>query len=215
MAVTWAVKRQFFYVGFLLLFFLIFGFLITYSRFNQSPTCADGKQNGSETGVDCGGSCQLACLAQVDPITILWSRSFKVIPGRYNALAYVENHNKSAAIQSIKYKFRFADKDNIYIGKREGSAFIPPAGRFAIFEPGIDVGNSIHVYTTFEFVGMPKWLQVSEQKIQQLQVVVSDINLVDEASSPKLSATIKNNSLFYIPELNVIALLYDGSGNVV
>src|SRR3972149_250073 len=86
---------------------------------------------------------------------------------------------------------------------------------FAIFEPGIDIGNSIPVYTTFEFVGMPKWLQVSEQKIQQLQVVVSDINLVDEASSPKLSATIKNNSLFYIPELNVIALLYDGSGNVV
>src|SRR3990167_9267397 len=99
---TWAMQRQLFYVGVLLLFFLIFGFLITYSRFNQPPTCTDLKQNGSETGVDCGGSCQLACLAQVDPITILWSRAFKVIPGRYNAVAYLENRNKNAAIQSTR-----------------------------------------------------------------------------------------------------------------
>ena len=199
----------------LILFIVVFGFLIIYPSLSRAPSCADNKQNGDEVGVDCGGSCSNACSGQVDAVSVLWARAFKVIPSRYNAVAYLENHNKNNAIEKINYKFRFADSNNVYIGKREGSTFIPPAGRFAIFEPGIDIGNSIPVYTTFEFVGMPKWLQVSEQKIQQLQVVVSDINLVDEASSPKLSATIKNNSLFYIPELNVIALLYDGSGNVV
>ena len=215
MVATGAAKRQFFYVGVLLLFFLIFGFLVTYSRFNQSPTCADGKQNGSETGVDCGGSCQLACVSQVDPITILWSRAFKVIPGRYNAVAYLENHNKNAAVQSIRYKFRFADKDNIYIGKREGSAFIPPAGRYAIFEPGIDVGNSIPVYTTFEWAEAPVWTQVSEQKLGQLKILVSNINVEGQMSAPRLSATVKNSSLFIIPEVTVVAILYDDSGNAV
>lgn len=35
-----------------------------------APTCADGIQNGTETGVDCGGSCPTACLAQINlPVT--------------------------------------------------------------------------------------------------------------------------------------------------
>ena len=174
---TWAMQRQLFYVGVLLLFFLIFGFLITYSRFNQPPTCTDLKQNGSETGVDCGGSCQLACLAQVDPITILWSRAFKVIPGRYNAVAYLENRNKS--------------------------------------EPGIDVGNSIPVYTTFEWAEAPVWTQVSEQKLDQLKIFISNINLEGQMSAPRLSATVKNSSLFAIPDVTVVAILYNDSGNAV
>lgn len=151
----------------------------------------------------------------MDEISIIWSRSFRVVPGRYNAVAYIENQNKNAAIAKINYRFRFADADNIYIGKREGFTFIPPAGRFAIFEPAIDIGNSIPVYTTFEFTEIPKWLQVETEKIKQLQVLVSDISLVNEATTPRLSVTLKNDSLFTIPEVSVIALLYDVSGNAI
>src|SRR3989344_1172894 len=136
---TWALKRQILYITVLILCIAIFGFLIIYPSLSKAPTCSDNKQNGNETGVDCGGSCARACLAQVDEISVLWARSFRVIAGRYNAVAYFENHNKNIAIDKINYKFRFADKNNIYIGKREGSTFIPPSGRFAIFEPAIDV----------------------------------------------------------------------------
>ncbi len=215
MSVNWAFQRQLFYLGVLALFFLITGLLIVYPAFNKSPTCTDGKQNGSETGVDCGGSCRLACVAEVDPISILWSRSFRVIPGRYNALAYLENKNERAIISKINYRFRFADKDNVFIGKREGSTYVPPAGRFAIFEPAIDVGNSIPVYTTFEFTEAPAWEQAPQGKIDQLKVLVSNISLEAEKTFPRLSATIKNNSLFTIPDLSVVAILYDETGNAV
>ena len=93
--------------------------------------------------------------------------------------------------------------------------FIPPAGNFAIFEPAIDVGNSIPVYTTFEFTETPTWLQVDQQKIDQLKVLVSNIALSNETTSPRLSATIQNNSLFTIPNLNIVSILYDASGNAV
>ena len=99
------------------------------------------------------------------------------VPGRYNAVAYLVNHNKNAAIQKINYRFRFADANNVYIGKREGSTFIPPGGNFVVFEPGIDIGNSIPVYVTFEFTETPIWLQVSQEKIDQLKVFVSNIQL--------------------------------------
>ncbi|MFA6353361.1 MAG: hypothetical protein WCW93_00265 [Candidatus Paceibacterota bacterium] len=217
MAITsWALRRQIFYVLVLILFFSIVGFLILYPKLNMAPNCSDGKQNGTETGIDCGGSCLNACLNQMDTISILWSRSFKVVPGRYNALAYLVNHNRNAVIENINYRFTFHDANNIYIGKRDGSTFVPPGGNFAIFEPGIDIGNSIPVYVDFEFTDkVPQWQQVSQEKINQLKVLISNIQLADEDISPKLSASIKNNSLFTIPNVNIVAILYNGEGNAI
>ena len=212
---TWSLKRQIFYIGVLILFLAVFGFLIISPTFNKAPTCTDNIQNGNETGIDCGGSCASACLAQVSPVSILWARAFEVIPGRYNAVAYLVNHNKNSAVEQISYRFRFADADNVYIGKREGITFIPPSGNFAVFEPGIDIGNSIPVYTTFEFTETPVWLQVSQDKIDQLKVFVSNIQLQGETTSPRLSASIKNNSLFTIPDVDIVAILYDAGGNAV
>jgi len=212
---TWALKRQIFHVIILIIFFALFGFIIAFPSLNQPPSCVDGKQNGDETGVDCGGSCARACLAQVSEPSVLWARAFRVIPGRYNAVAYIVNHNKNAAVQNVSYKFRFADANNIYIGKREGSTSILPGGNFAIFEPGIDIGNSIPVYTTFEFTQTLNWLQVPAEKVNQLKVLVSNIQLFDVDTSPHLSAVIRNTSLFTISNLGVIAILYDATGNVI
>jgi len=212
---NWALKRQLLYIAIVVAFFGIIGFLIIYPKLNKTPTCIDLKQNGTENGIDCGGSCQLACILQVDKLSVAWSRAFQVVPGRYNAVAYLRNSNINTAINKINYRFRFADKDNVYIGKREGSTYVPPSGNFAVFEPAIDMGNSVPIYTTFEFTEVPVWIQVSEEKINQLKVFISDIKLENESTSPILSATIKNYSLFQIPEVNVIAILYDATGNVV
>ena len=212
---SWAFKRQIFYVSILILLLGVSAFLIIYPKFNKPPTCFDGKQNGQESGVDCGGMCARACIGQVDDVSLVWARAFRVVPGRYNAVAYLVNHNEKTAARKVNYRFRFADKNNVYIGKREGSIFIPPGRAFAIFEPGIDIGNSIPVYVNFEFTQAPLWLQVPEEKINQLKVLVSDIKLTDETTTPRLSAVIKNNSLFTIPDVGVIAILYDESGNAI
>jgi hypothetical protein len=212
---SWALKRQIFYVFVLIAFFAVLGFLIIYPKLNKAPTCMDGKQNGLETGVDCGGSCALACIADVEKISVLWARAFRVVPGRYNAVAYLENKNPAAVVKKIKYRFRFADEDNIYIGKREGETYVPPSGKFAVFEPAIGIGNSIPVYTTFEFSEVPVWVQISEEKASQLKVFAKNIELVDQDTAPKLSATLKNNSLFMIPEVNVVAILYNEKGNAI
>lgn len=212
---TWALKRQIFYLGLFFLAFLFFTSFIIYPYFNRVPTCTDGRKNGDETGEDCGGSCARACTLEVDKISVVWARAFEVVPGRYNAIAYLENKNKNAAVEKINYRFTFNDKENIYIAEKEGSAFIPPGGKFAIFEPGIDVGNAKPTYTSFEFTQNPVWLKVSEDKISQLKVIVSNIILENEKTSPKLSAVVKNNSLFIIPDVNVVAILYDAAYNAV
>ena len=212
---SWAIKRQILYSIIVIVFLGTIGFLIAYPYINIAPTCTDAKQNGTETGVDCGGSCMKACTREVDQVSILWSRSFQVVPGRYNAVAYLENHNENKAIYKLKYRFRFADKDNVYIGKREGETYVPPKGKFAVFEPAIDVGNSIPVYTTFEFTEEPIWVSVSKDEIDQLKVFVSDVKLENEATEPKVTATVVNNSLYRIPEVSFVVILYDALGNAI
>jgi hypothetical protein len=211
----WALRRQ---ILDLFIFFAVvgtFGFFIIYLFLSKEPTCFDNRKNGTETGMDCGGSCAMACLAETDSVSILWSRAFKVMHGRYNAVAYLENHNKNKAVDKIKYRFRFADENNVYIGKREGTTAIPPSGNFAVFEPAIGLGNSIPVYTTFEFTEIPNWMQVPQDKIDQLKILVSRIDLQNPDTSPKLLATVKNSSLYSIPEVDVVAILYDKTGNAI
>jgi hypothetical protein len=213
--ITWALKRQIFFLTIFILLLTSLGFIFIYPYFNKPPTCFDNKQNGEEDGVDCGGLCARACLNKLDKLSVIWARSFQVVPGRYNAVAYVENQNKDVAVNKINYRFRFADKNNVYIGKREGSTTIPPSGKFAIFEPAIDVGHSVPVYTSFEFTEVPDFVFVPSEKVKQLNITVSKISLTGEDQSPSLSAEIKNNSLFTIPNINVIAILYDENRNAL
>ena len=212
---TWALRRQILYILILVIFFGGIIFSVIYPKVNKPPTCSDNKQNGTETGVDCGGGCVKACLNQVDELSVIWSRVFKIVPGRYNAVAYLVNHNKNTAVSKLSYRFRFADENNLYIGKRDGSTYIPPTGNFAVFEPAIDLGTSTPVYVTFEFTQVPEWIFVTQEKIDQIKLVISNTNLVNQESAPKLSATIKNNSLFTISDVNLIAILYDESHNAV
>jgi hypothetical protein len=127
----------------------------------------------------------------------------------------VENYNKNAVVKKIDYRFRFADENNVYIGSRTGSTLIPPGSRFAIFEPGVDIGNSVPVYTTFEFTEHPVWLSVPEEKLKDLNILVTDIILSDEETAPRLKAKVRNGSLYTIPNISVVGILYDVNGNAL
>ncbi len=212
---TWALKRQIIYLLILIGIVMFIGYLFARPYINQAPTCFDNKQNGVETGIDCGGSCAKACTLAVNPLNVVWARSFRVVPGRYNAVAYVQNQNKNSAIYKIHYKFHFADKDNLYIGAREGDTFVPAGGNFAIFEPAIDVGNSVPVFTTFSFTEAPVWYQVADANITELQLSFSNIDLSNEDTSPIIATTIKNNSFFKIPGVKIVAIVYDKNHNAI
>lgn len=181
----------------------------------MAPTCIDGKQNGKELGIDCGGTCALVCPFQANDIKIVWTRVFKVVDGRYNAVAYLQNQNTNFASAKVHYKFRFSDKNNIYVGSREGDTYVPTGGNFVVFEPAIDTGSEVPVFTTFEFTEKPIWFNVPDNTIQEFKVVSSNISLANEMTSPILTATLKNISLFQIQNLKIVTILYDKSGNAI
>ena len=211
---TWATKRKLQYLGGLFGFILIVLFIVLYPVIFKKPTCFDGKQNGDEAGVDCGGSCMKMCLAKTSEPLVLWSRAFPVVGNFYNLAAYVENQNRNSAIENITYQFVVYDENNRMIGRREGQTFIPPNKQFAIFEPRFDAGLSKVKSVTFEFTGPFDWVK-REPTLNNLRVHVDNVAMGEDKTSPSLSAVIKNESIYDLPSFDVIAILYDQNHNVI
>ncbi len=213
---NWAQKHQLKIFGgiFISIILVVAYLLIPYLK--QEPTCFDGKLNGSEFGIDCGGDCALICEEQAKDLIVLWSNAKEIVPGRYNALAYIQNQNPYAGVESISYEFNLYDKDNLLIKKRKGSTFIDANANTAIFEGAIDVGNRIPVRTTFAFTGdKPKWEKIGSRELSNVSVVVKDKILKNEDTSPLLEATLLNGTLLSIKSFDVVAILYDKDGNMI
>lgn len=212
---SWAVKRKLMVIVGISIVALIFFFIFIKPQFEIAPTCFDGMQNGKESGVDCGGSCAQFCDINALPIVTTWSRSFEVIPGRYNAIALVENQNTDAAVVSISYEFKLYDDNNVFIARRTGKTYILPNNQTAIFAPGISTGDRIPVRTDFAFTEEPFWLQTPKGLGQGLTPTVSNILMKDPFTKPTLTATIKNNSRFDLTNFDVVAVLYNSDNNAI
>lgn len=215
MSLSWSAKRQFFYFSIIVAAFLVAAGIVLWPHFHKDPTCFDGKMNGDESGLDCGGSCQKVCTPEALKLITLWSRAFRVTDGTYNLMAYIENQNRESGIPAIKYEFKVYDDKNIFIGRREGTAFVTSNDRTAVFEAAFDAGNRIPARVTFEFTSMPMWLKVSRDQKNALSVAAEDKTIENPLGAPKLSANIVNKTLIEIKNLDVYAILYDANDNVL
>lgn len=215
MSLSWGRRKQVFYFSIIAGAILIALAIVIYPHFNKAPTCFDGEQNGDESGIDCGGSCQKVCTQEALGLVTLWSRAFEVTPGKYNVMAYIENQNRDSGVPLISYEFKVYDENNIFIARRQGTAFITSNDRTAIFEAGIETGNRIPGRVTFEFTSAPMWLKVNRAQRNALAVSAEDKVLSGLSSSPKLSAQIVNKTLYEFKDLDVYAILYDEGGNVM
>src|SRR3954464_1462619 len=77
-----------------------------YLLFSQKPDCFNTKQDGDETGVDCGGSCQLLCRPEILPLVTLGdARLLKIAPDTYEVVIVAENPNTNASVIRAPYTF--------------------------------------------------------------------------------------------------------------
>lgn len=209
---SWSQKRKTTYFAAFVTFLFVAVILPAYLLFYKSPTCFDGKQNGSERGVDCGGSCVRLCRSQYLDPNIIWARATEARPGFYNALAYIENPNIDAGADSISYIFRIKDNDGVLIYERKGRTFIPPNKFFAVFEDSIPAGEKIPAKVIFEFTSGALWenKENKEAGIAVLKKIVSR-----EDASPRLDVTVENKTLQSILNIEFVAIVYGENGNAL
>ncbi len=208
----WAFWRRVQYgVGLFLVLGFVFGY-IYFSRFYITPTCFDGIQNASERGVDCGGVCTRICAFEVKPPRVEWARSFEVSDGVYNAVAYIENTNKSASSPDIKYTFALYDDKGLIV-ERTGHTSLPENNIYPVFEGKIATGNRKPTKTLLTLdISNSEWYPGSGGR-EQFRVINRDLYGVD--SKPKLNATIRNETLKEIQDIEFVATIFDANKNAL
>ncbi len=211
---SWASKKKIKYASGFIFFILLIVFAFTYQIIFKNPTCSDGKLNGAETGIDCGGSCSLMCKEDVTSPVVLWSRAFPVVENNYNLVAMIENRNKNSGVVSASYEFRVYDTDNKLLGRKEGKTFIPPNQQFAVFESRFNAGENSIKSVAFEFTDPLVWVK-KDPTLQKLPIRINNIVFNDDKDTPNLSAIVVNDSIYDIPEFDVIAILYDVDRNAI
>src|ERR1035437_3477389 len=110
---AWSAKRRMLYGGGFVLVLAIIASLLFFRFVYRAPSCSDGIQNGSEAGVDCGGSCTTLCSNQTVAPIVYWAKAFNVLGDVYNVAAYVENPNTSSGNPQANYDFKIYDANNI------------------------------------------------------------------------------------------------------
>lgn len=209
---SWGTKRR----NFVVLTFLSVVFIIIavsgYIFFYEAPTCSDGKQNGSEDGIDCGGNCQLLCTNQALPPLVKWTRYFQVIPGLYNAVAYLENQNTSAGTQNLEYKFTIYDRQNTVLSERTGSIELRPKEIIPITANELTTGVLSPTRVSFEITNSVEWQRA---EIRDPVIISKDQRVTQIDGEPRVSATLENIGFRRVEDIRTVVILYNEEGNAI
>lgn len=185
---------------------------IYFNYFYQSPQCFDGVKNGKETGVDCGGACLRICSADVFPPKVVWAKSFKIIDGQFNAVAYVENRNVSAASPMVEYTFKLMDGATV-LAEKSGTTILPPGSTYPVFEGRISVpAGKVPTETTLEIKPVQLWIPAVTGR---QQFSTTDIALSGADSQPRLRAVVENAEITSARNVEVIATIFNAEGEAV
>lgn len=178
----------------------------------EPPNCFDQKQNGTEAGVDCGGTCELMCAHQIIEPIVHWRRSFEVAPGVYNVLAYVENPNPTAGVDEVSYRFGMYDADNVLLQERTGSIKLPPKAIVPIIENTLAAGKLDAARVGFEFTNELVW---KRREPEEPVIIVQDEELLNEETAPRVQAMLRNTDLVAVPKVRLVAIMYDRNDNAI
>ena len=212
MAASWSTKRRLVQGGvFVVVVALLTGFVF-WSIFYKAPTCSDGRKNGDETGLDCGGSCKKLCTSDTLNPIVLWSKIFNVSGDVYTAVAYIENPNNNSTNQKAKYQFSIYGEDGQIITTKEGETSIPKGKKFAVFESGLSLKNGKPKTADFKFLSFSSW---EKDLVVEPEISIKYSALTSTSSVPRVTGTISNDSLVSIHSLELAVFVLDGNENVV
>ncbi len=205
---SWRSRRQGTYFGAFGVVVLVVLTLILYPVFNKPATCSDKKQNGTETGVDCGGQCALYCPKTVALPRVDFAAVFPVDEGVYNAVALLTATDAKAGARNAGYIVTLYDEGGQVINETKGNTFIPSASQFAVFAPQIRTGVRIPVRARFEWNDVIYFEKLNFNS-NTLPLEVSNWKPETLLGMERLSVMITNSSFKPIPESEYIVIVYD------
>jgi hypothetical protein len=211
---TWAGERRLQYIGGIALFVVLVSGGVYWKYFKKTPTCSDNIQNGTETGVDCGGICVRYCKNEITNPKVRWQLPFVVTPTSTTAVAYIEHGFAGVSARTVNYKFDVYDADGSVIATRAGSTFVGTVGKSAIVEPLIQVDGSKVAQVRFSFLGDIVW-EKTDPTISTF-VIKTDITRAENfEAGTRVRALLENKTDTTFTNIPVSVILYDTNENAI
>lgn len=187
----WSQKRKTVYALVFVAVVILLAAYPTYKLVYHAPTCFDGKQNGVELGMDCGGTCALYCASQITVPRVVWAKAFPVSgEGVYDLGAYIENPNGAAGLKGAHYTMRMLGSAGQDFGSSEGTMEIAPNGALLLFVPNVrPSGVPDRVQVEFNKDDMNKW--VKARAVPEV-IMVKNQTLRNTDTKPRFDATLVN-----------------------
>ncbi len=211
---TWASRRKSTYALLVMLAIVVLIGLPLFKIFYKAPSCFDSRQNGDETGVDCGGSCRKLCQSAFLPPRIEWggAKMEKINKGFYNVSSYIVNPNIYGAVINAPYKISLYDSEGVLITERQGSVTLYPRRNSLAFQTAIRTDERIPAKATFEFTSPPQWFKSSD-RLAGISII--DKKYKEDEDGSSLEVTLENTNLLPFRDVLISVVLYDIHANVI
>ncbi|MDB5236977.1 MAG: hypothetical protein JWL88_79 [Parcubacteria group bacterium] len=208
----WAKRRQF-------IVWSIFGAVIVallaivaIAIFYKTPTCIDQKQNQGETGIDCGGPCSHACVAEEHPAAVRFARAVSPSVDRTDVIAYIDNPNMGAAAHGVKGTVTIYDANHAQLATRNVTFDLTPGGLTPVLVLGV-LSSSTPVTQTFFTIDDAdvRWIRSTEKPI-----VPSIQNIAwQDGNAPRVTATLVNPIAKPLTDVHLVATVFDANGTAI
>lgn len=208
---NWYTRRKLFYLlgttATIITLFLYFFRNILF----PTPTCFDNKQNGYESGIDCGGTCSLRCSDEIIPLSIIWSRALQTGTTTYDFVTMISNKNIDNTSRVLGYSFTAYDETGNQLIVVNGTTTTPVDTDFPIIKQNITLPQKpkeivVKLFDTPHFT-------VAEKPTSP---TIRSINTRYESGDiPRVYTTIINTKRITISNLPVRVVLYDINDNAI
>jgi hypothetical protein len=209
---SWALGRRLIIIAIIAVVIggVVFG--TGYLFVHKTPTCTDGKQNQKEEGIDCGGTCPYLCIVSQAAPSVRFVRTFSPLPGRTDAVAYIDNPNSKSAATGARFKIELYDDRNVVIAKGEGGVDLPAGATVPVYIPNFFSGSQVvaRAFLTFDESSL-HWFTSEYRKSP---IAVRDV-LFSEQEPPRITATLVNDDVRIVRNTHLIVTLFDAQGTAV
>jgi hypothetical protein len=199
-------------ISFLIILFLI---KISFSLF-PSATCFDGRMNGEEQGIDCGGSCISCDIKYAKEIEILSSDILSGEKGFSQGVFKIRNSNQNLGGE-FKYKILVKGELGEELEEIFGESYIYPAVIKYLVEPKIDIDISLIKNLEIEVFEI-EWFESEFSPRDFFNVFEYQVKTIEEADRPgylEVLGRIANRTARDFNSVDLIILLYSKTGQLL
>jgi len=174
-----------------------------------APTCFDNVQNQGETGIDCGGPCQVCELKNLVPLDASWIKYFTA--GNQTAIvAKINNTNIRWGADSFSFALDIYGTSSVKIKTITGNSFIYSGEIKYLFEL-LDANskNISDVKISFFDVSWKQDIEFPKPLLTQIRGVKTEAS---QAGGVNVSGFVTNNNAFNLSKLGIIGFLLNSNG---